>query len=418
MNYRITHTGNFPSNSKIIITGSKSESNRILILKKLFNPELYIDNLSNSDDTQYLQRALENPHGIINIHHAGTAMRFLTSFYAIRTKYSICLTGSDRMKQRPISILVDALNSMGAKVSYTDKIGFPPLIIERASKFSNELSIQANTSSQYITSLMLIGASLPNGMTIKLIGDITSKSYIQLSLVTLKSFGIEAEFVDNIIRINPFSHNRRLKSWTVESDWSSASYYYSIVSLVSSNNSSLELKSFRENSAQGDVRLTRIYEQLGVSSYFGKDDSLRLNKVKSSEGHYYKSLSLDLIENPDLAQTIVVNAFGLALECQLFGLHTLKIKETDRLVALKNELIKLGAEIEITNNSLHLKRRTSIINPDIEIETYQDHRMAMAFVPLALIAPIKIKQAEVVSKSYPDFWKDIENLGFELNQYN
>ena len=416
MNYRITHTGKFPTNSKIRITGSKSESNRILILKKLFNPELYIDNLSNSDDTQYLQRALENLHGTINIHHAGTAMRFLTSFYAIRTKDAVCLTGSDRMKQRPISILVDALNSMGAKVSYTDKIGFPPLKIERTNKLSNELSIQANTSSQYITSLMLIGAALPSGLTIKLIGEITSKPYIQLSLVTLKLFGIEAEFEDNIIRINPFSYNK-LKNWIVESDWSSASYYYSILSLVSSNNSILELNSFRKNSSQGDARLTEIYKQLGISSQFREEDSLRLDKINSSEG-YSKVLSLDLIENPDLAQTIVVNAFGLGLECQLFGLHTLKIKETDRLVALKNELIKLGAEIEITNNSLHLKRRISGINPDIEIETYQDHRMAMAFAPLALITPIKIKQAEVVSKSYPDFWKDIENLGFELNQYN
>lgn len=415
MNYRITHTGKFPSNSKIRITGSKSESNRILILKKLFNPELYIDNLSNSDDTQYLQRALENPHGTINIHHAGTAMRFLTSFYAIKTKDSVCLTGSDRMKQRPISILVDALNSMGAKVSYTDKIGFPPLKIQGTNKLSNELSIQANTSSQYITSLMLIGAALPSGLTIKLIGEITSKPYIQLSLVTLKLFGIEAEFVDNIIRINPFSYNK-LKNWIVESDWSSASYYYSILSLASSNNPILELNSFRKNSSQGDARLTEIYKQLGISSQFRKEDSLRLDKINSSEG-YSKVLSLDLIENPDLAQTIVVNAFGLGLECQLFGLHTLKIKETDRLVALKNELIKLGAEIEITNNSLHLKRRISGINPDIEIETYQDHRMAMAFAPLALITPIKIKQAEVVSKSYPDFWKDIENLGFELNQY-
>lgn len=416
MNYRITHTGKFPSNNKIRITGSKSESNRILILKKLFNPELHIDNLSNSDDTQYLQRALENPHGTINIHHAGTAMRFLTSFYAIKTKDSVCLTGSDRMKQRPISILVDALNSMGAKVSYTDKIGFPPLKIQGTNKLSNELSIQANTSSQYITSLMLIGAALPSGLTIKLIGEITSKPYIQLSLVTLKLFGIEAEFVDNIIRINPFSYNK-LKNWTVESDWSSASYYYSILSLASSNNSILELNSFRKNSSQGDARLAEIYKQLGISSQFREENSLRLDKINSSEG-YSKVLSLDLIENPDLAQTIVVNAFGLGLECQLFGLHTLKIKETDRLVALKNELIKLGAEIDITNNSLHLKRRIYRINPDIEIETYQDHRMAMAFAPLALITPIRIKQAEVVSKSYPDFWKDIENLGFELNQYN
>lgn len=416
MNYRITHKGNFPAYRKIRITGSKSESNRILVLKKLFNPKLCISNLSNSDDTQFLQRALEDSHGTINIHHAGTAMRFLTSFYTIRAKGSVYLTGSDRMKQRPISILVGALNSIGAKISYADKVGFPPLIIERTSKLSEELSIKANISSQYITSLMLIGAALPNGLTIKLIGKITSRPYIQLSLVTLKLFGIEVEFVENLIRIHPISYNK-LEHWTVESDWSSASYYYSILSLVSSHDSSLGLNSFRKNSAQGDLRLTEIYKQLGISSYFDEGDSLRLNKVKSSEASS-RALSLDLIENPDLAQTIVVNAFGLALECQLFGLHTLKIKETDRLVALKNELTKLGAEIEITNNSLHLKRRTSRINPDIEIETYQDHRMAMAFAPLALITPIKIKQTDVVSKSYPHFWKDIESLGFELNRYN
>lgn len=409
MKLNLSFPGKFETNF-IKISGSKSESNRLLILRAL-NPNLYIHNLSDCDDTQLLQKALESNQDIVDIHHAGTAMRFLTAYFAIQEGHSVTLTGSNRMKERPIAILVAALQQLGADIQYTEKIGFPPLKIKGKKLKENKIKIPADVSSQYISALMLIGSSLSQGIEITLEGAVTSKPYIRMSLALLQKTGIEASFTDNIIDVKPNHQRSNSVSLTVESDWSSASYYYSIVAL-SEMGTKLTLSSFVENSLQGDRVVTEVYKSLGVQTTFNSNQSITIEKISNPKIAY---LEKNLIESPDIAQTIAVTCFGLGIGCILTGLHTLKIKETDRLQALKNELEKFGAKIEITNDSLNLYPREQKIHPNT-ISTYQDHRMAMAFAPLAIKTDIRIENAEVVSKSYPNFWEDLKSIGFQINE--
>lgn len=409
MKLNLSFTGKFQTNF-IKISGSKSESNRLLILRAL-NPNLHIHNLSDSDDTQLLQKALENNQNIIDIHHAGTAMRFLTAYFATQQGHSVSLTGSTRMKERPIAILVEALQQLGADIQYLEKIGYPPLKINGKKLAKNKISIPANVSSQYISALMLIGASLPSGIEITLKGSITSRPYMEMSLALLQQTGIEATFTENNIVIKPSLQTTKPISLTVESDWSSASYYYSIVALTEIG-TKLTLSSFIENSLQGDKIIAEIYKDLGVQTTFNSDESITLEKISA---HQTAHLEKNLVESPDIAQTIVVTCFGLGIGCTLTGLHTLKIKETDRLLALKTELEKLGAKVEITPDSIKLYLREQKIHSNT-INTYQDHRMAMAFAPLAIKTDIRIENAEVVSKSYPNFWEDLKSIGFQINE--
>ncbi len=390
--------------TSLTITGSKSESNRLLLLKALY-PQITIRNLSNSDDSQLMQKALNGSSDVIDIHHAGTAMRFLTAYFAIQKDKDIVITGSSRMKERPIKILVDALRDIGADIKYEAKEGFPPLKISGKLLSKSEVSLAANVSSQYISALLLVGSQLPKGITINLIGEITSVPYINMTLSLLNQIGIRTEFADNTIKVFPVHHEIETKELTVESDWSSASYFYSIAAL-SELGTEIKLFFYKENSLQGDSVLVKLYESFGVESIFD-NDTLVLKKVRNNT----ENINFNLSNAPDIAQTIAVTAFALGLECKLEGLHTLKIKETDRLEALKAELSKLGASISVTNDVLHLLPNTGI-NQNIRISTYNDHRMAMAFAPLALKVPIVIEDADVVSKSYPDFWKDIERIGF------
>ena len=403
--------------ASIKITGSKSETNRLLLLQALY-PNLTLKNTSNSDDSEVMQKALNSPFTIhhsqiIDVHHAGTAMRFLTAFFAIQEEKEVVLTGSSRMKERPIKILVEALNELGAEITYEENEGFPPIKIKGKKLTQNKVSLPANVSSQYISALLLIASKLENGLELTLEGEITSIPYIKMTLALLNEIGVKTSFENNIIKVthhpSPIIHH----PITVESDWSSASYWYSIVAL-SEIGFQVTLSSYKKNSLQGDSTLVEIYKDFGVETIFNNDNSITISKTKKSQ---LSIVNYQLNNSPDITQTIAVTSFGLGIACDLTGLHTLKIKETDRLEALKIELTKLGAEISVTNDSLYLKS-SSGIKENISISTYQDHRMAMAFAPLALKVPITINQAEVVSKSYPDFWKDLELVGIENSEIN
>ena len=402
----------------IKITGSKSETNRLLLLQALY-PNIILENTSNSDDSEVMQKALTNIHHpspitqIIDVHHAGTAMRFLTAFFAIQEGKEVVLTGSSRMKERPIKILVDALNQLGAEITYQENEGFPPINIKGRKITQNRVSLPANVSSQYISALLLIAPKLENGLELSLEGEITSVPYIKMTLALLNQIGVKTLFENNIIKVthhpSPITHHPII----VESDWSSASYWYSIVAL-SEIGTQIKLSSYKENSLQGDSTLNEIYKDFGVETTFNSDNSITISK-KRIHNSQLATRNSQLNNAPDIAQTIAVTCFGLGMGCHLTGLHTLKIKETDRLEALKIELTKLGAKVSVTNDSLTLENSNSI-NENIAIATYQDHRMAMAFAPLALKVPIQINNAEVVSKSYPDFWNDLKKVGFLIKE--
>lgn len=392
----------------IKITGSKSESNRSLLLSALY-PGITILNLSNSDDAQVMEAGLKKKDGTVDIHHAGTAMRFLTGYFAALEGSDVVLTGSKRMTERPIKILVDALNELGADISYVNDEGYPPLLIKGKKLSKNKVSLPANISSQYISSLLLIAPSLENGLELELVGKITSVPYIKMTLALIAEIGVESSFEGNTIRVKPKS---KIEPTTlvVESDWSSASYFYSIVAL-SDVGTEIILSAYKKNSLQGDSVLQEIYKEFGVETSFGENQII-LKKVSDCS----KSIiNCDLANAPDIAQTIAVTCFGLGLGCHLIGLHTLKIKETDRLEALYTELTKLGADISVTDKTLTLNP-TKVIKRDIDIDTYNDHRMAMAFGPLALKTSLIINDAMVVSKSYPDFWNDLRLLQFEVKE--
>ena len=391
--------------AQIAITGSKSETNRLLLLQALF-PNITLANTSNSDDSEVMQKALKGNEEIVDIHHAGTAMRFLTAYFAVNEGREVVLTGSPRMKERPIKVLVEALQQLGAQISYENEEGYPPIRIKGQKITANKVNIPANVSSQYISALLLIAPKLENGIEITLVGEITSIPYIKMTLALLNDLNIQTSFEGNTIKVYP-KQEVESKVMTVESDWSSASYFFSLAAL--SNEASISLSSYKETSLQGDSALVDIYAKMGVETHF-EENKMTLIKQANFE---LKTLNLDLNNTPDIAQTIVVTCLGLGIGCHLTGLHTLKIKETDRLEALRIEMTKLGANISVTNDSLTLIA-TKDINSNIKIATYNDHRMAMAFAPLALKVPIIIENAEVVSKSYPDFWEDLKILGFGI----
>lgn len=390
------------------ISGSKSETNRLLLLQALY-PGINIENPSESDDSEAMRNALAGSDAVVDIHHAGTAMRFLTAYYAIQEGREVLLTGSPRMKERPVGVLVDALRNLGADIQYAENEGYPPLKIKGKKLIGSKVSIKADVSSQYITALLLIAAKLENGLEITLDGEITSLPYLEMTLALLDEAGVAAEFQNNTIKVSPPTANRQPTTITVESDWSSASYFYSVIAL-SEIGTSITLSSYKKNSLQGDSALVFIYEQLGVTTEF-ENDKIILRKTALKP----ETVNLELNKTPDIAQTLAVTCFGLGIGCHLTGLHTLKIKETDRLVALKTELEKLSAKVTVTNDSLTLEPSLHI-NRDIAVATYNDHRMAMAFAPLAVKGPIIIKDAGVVSKSYPVFWDDMQKPGFFVSE--
>jgi len=391
------------------VTGSKSESNRLLLLQALF-PELTIKNVSNSDDSKVMQQALKSTSEIIDIHHAGTAMRFLTAYFATKENREVTLTGSHRMKERPIELLVKALNDLGADIKYLETKGCPPLHIKGQRIVASKVTLKANVSSQYISALTLIAAKLQNGLELVLEGDITSVPYINMTLNLLNQVGIKTSFKDNVIKVSPQASALKPQTVTVESDWSSASYFYSIVAL-SPVGTEIKLSAYKQNSLQGDSVLATLYERFGVTTVF-EQEHIQIKKVSEA---ITAPIDFQLNDAPDIAQTIAVTCLGLGLPCKLTGLHTLKIKETDRLVALKTEIEKLGGKVHVTADALEMEA-SKVLMPMVAIATYNDHRMAMAFAPLALKTDLKIEEANVVSKSYPSFWEDLKTLGFKISQ--
>ena len=335
-------------------------------------------------------------------------MRFLTAYYASQTGVEVLLTGSERMKERPIKILVDALGSLGAEISYAGKEGFPPLKITGKQLSGNYVELDAGISSQFISALMLIAPSLKDGLRIKLKGEVTSKPYLEMTIALLNRCGISAQISNNEISIAA-ANSIAAGTISVESDWSSASYFYSLIAL--SDKQSLTLRYFNPESRQGDSEVAAIYSQLGITTSFDKSgQGITLTQVPAD---IPDGLILDLSDTPDIAQTIAISCFGLGFGCELSGLHTLKIKETDRLLALKTELEKLGGSVQVTANSLSLSPSVEF-REDVTVETYQDHRMAMAFAPLAQKVNIAVNDAGVVSKSFPEFWNRMSKAGLNV----
>ena len=419
MNLLLKHSNQLLASSfQLQITGSKSETNRLLLLQALY-PNLTLENTSISDDSEVMIKALQNFHlptsisQLINVHHAGTAMRFLTAYFAIQENREVILTGSSRMKERPIKILVDALRKLGAEISYEENDGFPPIKIKGKKLLQNQVSLPANVSSQYISALLLIAPKLENGLELTLEGEITSVPYIKMTLALLNEIGVKTSFADNKIVVKPQTINYKPQIISVESDWSSASYFYSIIAL-SEIGTEITLSSYKKNSLQGDSSLVEIYKNFGVETIFNENQSITISKINVHNSFPFGE-GWDGANSPDIAQTIAVTCFGLGMDCHLSGLHTLKIKETDRLEALKTELSKLGATISVTNDSLTLVSGSPPLE-GLGVATYQDHRMAMAFAPLALKIPIIIEEAEVVSKSYPTFWDDLKKIGFSIKE--
>ncbi|MDQ1160469.1 3-phosphoshikimate 1-carboxyvinyltransferase [Chryseobacterium sp. SORGH_AS 447] len=393
-------------NQTIQISGSKSISNRLLILESLFN-NIQIGNLSNSQDTQLLKKALSEDTETVDIHHAGTAMRFLTSYYSIQDGKTTILTGSKRMKERPIKNLVTALQNLGVEIEYLENEGYPPLKIMGRKITETQVDVPANISSQFITSLLLIAGKLENGLQINLVGEITSRSYIEMTLDILAKSGIQASFTGNVIKVEPFiEYPSSVISYEVESDWSSASYFYSFAAL---GREIMHLKSFYKTSTQGDSTIANIYEEFfGIKTIFTEGEhKVTLQPVEDFQ--FPEKIALDMNNCPDIAQTLCVTASALKIPFEISGLGTLRVKETDRLLALYNELQKLGAETEITDSTI---KSISFGEPqeNISIKTYQDHRMAMSFAPFCLIKELNIEDEDVVEKSYPMFWQDLEKI--------
>jgi 3-phosphoshikimate 1-carboxyvinyltransferase len=390
----------------ISLPASKSISNRALIINALSGSRSEIRNLSDCDDTQVLIRALKLDQSIINVGAAGTAMRFLTAYLAM-TEGEWTLTGSERMKQRPVKLLVEALNNLGAEIQYIDKQGFPPLFINGKKLKGGTIHLDGSVSSQYISALMMTAPCMQEGLNIVLEGEIISLPYILMTMNMMKEFGVEVKFLTNRIEIAPQFY--KPVDFTVESDWSAASYWFEILSIAGEGE--IFLKGLHQNSYQGDSKVAELFDNLGVSvQYFSDGVLLMPNKVNIDYFNY------DFINQPDLAQTFVVCCCLKNIPFHFKGLKSLKIKETDRIEALKTELAKFGflltepAAGELAWSGEKKEACHFEETGEIFIETYDDHRMAMAFAPAALMFPVAIEHPEVVSKSYPTFWDDIEKI--------
>ena len=386
------------------LTGSKSITNRLLILRNIY-PSLTIKNKSKSEDSVVLENALKSSSNVKDINHAGTAMRFLTAFYSILEDKEIIIKGSKRMHERPIYPLIDCLKLIGADISYLEKDGYPPIKIKGKKLNFKKVEISSNISSQFISAILLVAPKLLGGLVIELKGELISKPYVKMTLSLLNNLGIKTSFEGKLIKVANLEKIQG-KCINVESDWSSASYWYSIVAF--SKRAEVRLNNFYKKSIQGDSVLVKYYKELGVDTKF-VENKIILTKIKDFT--LPKHLTLNLVDSPDLAQTIEVTWFGLKIHCFLDGLQTLNIKETKRLNALKNELTKLGANVQVTESSLKIFEAQKL-KKNIIINTYHDHRMAMSFAPLSLKIPISIENPNVVVKSYPGFWGDLKKAGF------
>ena len=391
--------------STIYLNSSKSESNRLLIIKALSEKEITIKNLSKANDSVLLKNLLESENLVVwDAQDAGTSFRFLTSFLAIKKEH-VVLSGTERMKQRPVKVLVDALNKIGAEILYLENEGFPPIYVKgKINQVKNKLDIPGDISSQYISSLLLIAPLLEKGIEINIEEPFYSRPYVNMTLKLMNSFGIKSAVKGNKISIKnqEFSSG----SYIVESDWSAASYWYSILS-ISDNINNLTLQGLKKKSNQGDSVISELMKSFGVNTQY-KEDGIVLTKIKLDT----EEIELDFRDCPDLAQTILVVAAYHKIKLKVSGVESLKIKETDRLVAMKNELKKIGCDFYEEGNYWILEKRRREIDDELSIDTYKDHRMAMAFAPLASKKSMIINDPDVVVKSYPTYWEDLKKVGF------
>ena len=391
--------------STIYLNSSKSESNRLLIIKALSEKEITIKNLSKANDSVLLKNLLESENLVVwDAQDAGTSFRFLTSFLAIKKEH-VVLSGTERMKQRPVKVLVDALNKIGAEILYLENEGFPPIYVKgKINQVKNKLDIPGDISSQYISSLLLIAPLLEKGIEINIEEPFYSRPYVNMTLNLMNSFGIKSAVKGNKISIKnqEFSSG----SYIVESDWSAASYWYSILS-ISDNINNLTLQGLKKKSNQGDSVISELMKSFGVNTQY-KEDGIVLTKIKFDT----EEIELDFRDCPDLAQTILVVAAYHKIKLKVSGVESLKIKETDRLLAMKNELKKIGCDFYEEGNYWILEKRKREIDDELSIDTYKDHRMAMAFAPLASKKSMIINDPDVVVKSYPTYWEDLKKVGF------
>lgn len=398
-------------NTIVDLPASKSISNRILIMNALAGNKCLIQGLSKSNDTQVLYKALSSSEQVVDIGAAGTAMRFLTAYYSATSGEKI-ITGTERMKNRPIRILVEALRELGADIEYLEKEGFPPLKIKGKQLSGKTISLDGSISSQYISALMMIAPLMETGLQIRLAGNVISEPYIEMTVGLMREFGIEINRKENDIEILPGKYFA--ESYLVENDWSAASYWYEIKAL-SDKDSQIELTGLSENSCQGDSQGRFLFEKIGVKTIFSEDKVLLQKPIADSEDDAI--LEYDFINEPDLAQTFVVTCCLLGKPFFFSGLQSLRIKETDRIAALQTELKKMGFLLDVTENTITWKGKLCIREEDPVISTYEDHRMAMAFAPACLkLGKIKIEEPQVVSKSYPKFWEDLERAGFRIQE--
>lgn len=405
---RLQHTAQLPA--------SKSISNRALIIHALSGGRILPENLSNCDDTEVIISALQDNPYEINIKAAGTAMRFMTAYLAVKEGEEHVLTGTERMKHRPIGVLVDALRFLGADISYVGEEGFPPLLIKGRKLEGGELEVPGNISSQYISALLMIGPVLKEGLTLRLTGDIISRPYIDLTLWTMREFGADAEWSDfETIEVRPQPYRER--TYYIENDWSGASYWYEIMALSKNRDDVIRLEGLMDGSKQGDSSVRYIFSLLGVKTQFKTtEQGVPTTITLKHSGRCVPRLEYDFVNSPDLAQTFVVACAMLGVPFHFRGLSTLKIKETDRIKALKTEMKKLGFVLKDANGS-ELIWDGERCEPDMEsgIDTYEDHRMALAFAPASLrLDALRINQPQVVTKSYPNYWKDLKACGFEV----
>ncbi len=393
---------------KINLNSSKSESNRLLIIKYLSKNKIELQNLSNANDTLLLANLLsKDSNEIWDAEDAGTTYRFLASYLALK-KENINLIGTERMKKRPIKILVDSLNKLGAKIYYLEKKGYPPITIKnKISQVSNSISVKGNISSQYISSLLMISPLLPQGLTINIDGPFYSKPYVMMTLHLMKKFGIKFKMSNNIISVVNQEYKGGLH--VIEPDWSAASYWYSIIS-INKNIDSITLNSLKKESLQGDSIIAKIMNLFNVNTEY-HDNKIILRRKKLSNSY----LEIDFKDCPDLAQTILVVAAFHNIQLKAYGVESLKIKETNRLLAMSHELKKIGALFHEKKNYWILENREeSSLPKKIDIDTYDDHRMAMAFAPLSSEINLAINNPDVVKKSYPNFWEDLKKVGYNV----
>ena len=392
------------------LSSSKSISNRAQILKALSGNQSIVSNLSDARDTQLMKAALENTEKTIDVKDAGTTMRFLTAYFALTGKNKI-LTGTARMKERPIGLLVDALQKLGATIEYIENEGFPPIEVKGfKQQLTNLIEIPGNISSQYISALMMTAPILPQGLTISLTGKVGSVPYILMTAALMKEFGVDckADWVANRIEIRHQSYSPA--RYTVEADWSSASYWFGFTALA--KEAEITLPNISEKSLQGDRVIVEIMDKLGVLATF-KDGSVHLSKKESVQ-----HLVWDFKDCPDLSQTVFPVCAAKGITGEFTGLESLRIKETDRIAALQNELKKIGAELtEPSTGNWKLETRNQKLETELTIHTYHDHRMAMGFAPWATLMNLKIEAPEVVNKSYPGFWEDMKSVGFSLSSH-